>query len=952
MTISTISPLLASKGAIPPPDDSPDAGVAWHHGDPFAEQRAATRSVAVVDRSHRGVLAVPGDDRLTWLHALTSQHFTELAADTGTEALVLDAHGHVEHHMVVAHAQDTVWLDTEGERAAELLSYLDSMRFWSKVEPRDASAELAVLSVLGPDTERLLAELGLSAPRQPYAVLAAEGALLRRMPWPGRTAVDLLVPRAELAAWWLRLTGGGARPAGSLAFEALRVESLRARLGIDTDERTIPHEVNWIAPAVHPNKGCYRGQETVAKVLNVGRPPRRMVLLHLDGSANALPETGEPVRLGERVVGRVGSVVQHHELGPIALALLKRSAPVDVELLAGSDEHATQAAVDPRRRIASFALIYPAWGVMQAGEIKRANSLSGNMKAIVGAEVFAFVTVAIISALLVSRIGNEFLFASGSLFYGGSDEALEVPPFFGFFAALMSSSPILIWVAFVMFIALVRHVVPEHHARRHTRDDRDVVRPDLARGRRQGRPAHPHADRGDRDLLGRVSDRVDPLLVRRQLRRAHPRPADPEHHGLRGDDGGGDRVPLPQEGHVLVDAGRPIQGRRHPGHVDRRRRVPRLRRVRRRAGVARRRARAQRPRRPAVHLRLLRDLGGHLRELEDLPAPQGRARSGHGLPRAPVGVALVTRLFFCTDLHGSEICFRKFLHAGSAYDAGVVIMGGDCTGKMIIPVVGSNEDGWTVEWAGQTVRPAPEELETIERQIANNGLYPVRMSPDEVAALNGDEDRLRDVFERTMLDTLAGWMELARERMMESGRRVIVTPGNDDELTVDDVLQAAPFVEAAEGRVVRIDEEHEMISLGWSNPTPWDTPRECSEAELAGKIRTLAEQIEDMDRAIFNIHVPPHGTGLDSAPEIEDGNRVKRGGTIMASVGSTAVRDAILEYQPLLSLHGHIHESRGVQKLGRTLCINPGSAYSDWTLQGVLVDLKGAKVKRYVPTTG
>jgi Icc-related predicted phosphoesterase len=313
----------------------------------------------------------------------------------------------------------------------------------------------------------------------------------------------------------------------------------------------------------------------------------------------------------------------------------------------------------------------------------------------------------------------------------------------------------------------------------------------------------------------------------------------------------------------------------------------------------------------------------------------------------------VSRLFFCTDLHGSEICFRKFLHAGEVYGADVVIMGGDCTGKMIIPVVGSDADGWAVEWAGEVQRPSgDEELAEVERQIKNNGLYPVRMSSEELEALHAEPARLHELFERTMLDTLGGWMALAKERLEHSGLNVIVTPGNDDELSVDGVLEAADFVEAAEGRVVRVDDEHEMLSLGWSNPTPWDTPRECSEEELAAKIATLADQIDDMDRAIFNIHVPPHGTGLDSAPEIEAGNRVKRGGTIMASVGSTAVRDAILEYQPLLSLHGHIHESRGMQKLGRTVCINPGSAYSDWTLQGVVVDIDGKKVKRYTPTTG
>jgi folate-binding protein YgfZ len=338
------SPLLDVPGAVAAPeDDAPDAGVAWHYGDPYGEQRAAVRSVAVVDRSNRGVLAVPGADRLTWLHALLSQHVTELPEGAGTEALVLDAHGHVEHHVVLGHLDGTVWLDGEPGRTDALLDYLTKMVFWSKVEPRDATGELAVLTVLGPDAEALL---GVAVPD--YGLVSLEdGGFARRMPWPGRHAVDLLVPRDQLVARWRRLTDRGARPAGSWAFEALRVESLRPRLGVDTDDRTIPHEVNWIEPAVHLDKGCYRGQETVAKVANIGRPPRRMVLLHLDGSPEVLPVTGEPVRLGDRVVGRVGTVVRHHELGSVALALLKRSAPVDAELMAGEDDHAVQAAVDP-----------------------------------------------------------------------------------------------------------------------------------------------------------------------------------------------------------------------------------------------------------------------------------------------------------------------------------------------------------------------------------------------------------------------------------------------------------------------------------------------------------------------------------------------------------------------------------------------------------------------------
>jgi folate-binding protein YgfZ len=329
-------------GAVPPPDDSIDAGVAWHYGDPFAEQRSAARSVVVVDRSNRGIIAVPGADRLTWLHTLTSQHFEQLGENAATEALVLDAQGRLEHHMVVANAGGTVFLDVE--KVDGLLAYLKKMVFWSKVEPRDATAEFALLSVVGPDAVALLEKLDVPVPS---AVEPLGDGFVRRTTWPGQSSFDLLVPRAELASWWQRITDAGARPAGSFAFEALRVESLKPRLGVDTDERTIPHEVNLIDPAVHLNKGCYRGQETVAKVHNVGRPPRRMLLLHLDGSADGQPETGDPVTLDGRAVGRLGSVVLHHELGPIALALVKRSVPIESELVVGTPEREVQARIDP-----------------------------------------------------------------------------------------------------------------------------------------------------------------------------------------------------------------------------------------------------------------------------------------------------------------------------------------------------------------------------------------------------------------------------------------------------------------------------------------------------------------------------------------------------------------------------------------------------------------------------
>jgi tRNA-modifying protein YgfZ len=326
----------------------PDAAVPAHRGDPFAEQRAMARTAAVVDRGHRDVIAVPGDDRLSWLHLLLTQHVSELAADSGTEALILDLNGRVLNHMAVAHVDGTVFLDTEPGDGEGLLAYLDSMRFWSAVEPRAATDEFAVLSVVGPETPSVLAAAGLPVPDAPYgSAAAADGGFVRRMPWPGRDAADVVVPRAQKDAWWERLTGAGARPAGTIAFEALRAEALRPRLHTDTDDRTIPHEVGWIGSAVHLQKGCYRGQETVARVANLGRPPRRLVLLHLDAGDEELPLAGDPVQRDGRTVGRIGTVTQHHELGPVALALLKRSVPADAELVAGVEDRTTPAAIAP-----------------------------------------------------------------------------------------------------------------------------------------------------------------------------------------------------------------------------------------------------------------------------------------------------------------------------------------------------------------------------------------------------------------------------------------------------------------------------------------------------------------------------------------------------------------------------------------------------------------------------
>ncbi len=327
---------------MPPPEGSPDPGVAWHYGDPFAEQRAATRSVAVVDRSHRFVVAVPGDERLTWLHTISSQHVAALPDGASAENLSLDLNGRIEHHWVQTDLGGVTWIDTETQRGPDLLSFLQKMVFWAKAEPRDGN-ELAVLSLIGPDASSpaVLAALGVTALPDTYrAVALPGGGFVRRMPWPTADSFDLLVPRADLPRWWATLTGAGARPAGSWAFEALRVAARRPRIGADTDDRTIPHEAGWIGGpaehgAVHLDKGCYRGQETVARVHNLGKPPRHLVMLHLDGSADGRPETGDPVTADGRAVGRLGTVVDHFEWGPIALALVKRAVPADTALMAG-----------------------------------------------------------------------------------------------------------------------------------------------------------------------------------------------------------------------------------------------------------------------------------------------------------------------------------------------------------------------------------------------------------------------------------------------------------------------------------------------------------------------------------------------------------------------------------------------------------------------------------------
>lgn len=330
--------------AVPAPDTDPDAGAVWHYGDPLGEQRAAAEDAVVVDRSHRVVLTLTGKDRQSWLHSISTQHVSALPDGAVTENLSLDLQGRVEDHWLQTELGATTYLDTESWRGEPLLSYLRKMVFWSDVQVEPA--DLAVLTLLGPGVAKdsVLGALGLQTmPEELTAVALPGGGFVRRL--AAATELDLIVPRDQIDAWKARLGDAGVRPAGVWAYEAHRVAMRRPRLGLDTDERTIPHEVGWIGTAVHLDKGCYRGQETVARVHNLGRPPRMLVLLHLDGSAER-PATGDPLLAGGRTVGRLGTIVEHVDDGPIALALVKRGLPADTPLVTGGAVEVS-AAIDP-----------------------------------------------------------------------------------------------------------------------------------------------------------------------------------------------------------------------------------------------------------------------------------------------------------------------------------------------------------------------------------------------------------------------------------------------------------------------------------------------------------------------------------------------------------------------------------------------------------------------------
>jgi uncharacterized protein len=311
-------------------------------------------------------------------------------------------------------------------------------------------------------------------------------------------------------------------------------------------------------------------------------------------------------------------------------------------------------------------------------------------------------------------------------------------------------------------------------------------------------------------------------------------------------------------------------------------------------------------------------------------------------------------LYYASDVHGSDQCWRKFLGAGRFYDVNALIMGGDLTGKAVVPIKLDADGSFTAEFLGETRSGRGDEtLAELTEAVRYNGMYPWVASADEIARHRSDASARAELFERILLEELRRWVELADERMPPQGIAVYAMAGNDDPWSCDAILEGAEHLVACDLRVTEVG-GHEMISCSYANPTPWASPRELAEDALYERIKTLADQLERPESAIFNLHVPPKASGLDTAFEIDDQLRivVRNGKPHEIPVGSAAVRQLIEEYQPMLALHGHIHESRGAATIGKTLAINSGSEYASGRIHGVIVKLADASVLGHQFTIG
>ncbi|HHY80074.1 MAG TPA: metallophosphoesterase [Thermoanaerobacter sp.] len=305
------------------------------------------------------------------------------------------------------------------------------------------------------------------------------------------------------------------------------------------------------------------------------------------------------------------------------------------------------------------------------------------------------------------------------------------------------------------------------------------------------------------------------------------------------------------------------------------------------------------------------------------------------------------KIFFTTDIHGSERCFRKFINSAKFYDAQVLILGGDITGKVIIPILKNANKMYRAVISNRPREVAEDELNVLIEEIRFNGYYPYITTAEELAEIEADPKGKERLFRLAIKESLEKWFALAEERLKPLNIKVYISPGNDDDFIVDEVLKSSDFIINPEEKVVEIAPGVEMLTFGFANPTPWNSPRELSEEELEERLTVLADKMSYEGISIYNIHVPPFNTPIDQAPKLDSNLKpvVEAGQIVMTGVGSKAVRNLIMKYQPTLGLHGHVHESAGIVRLGKTVCINPGSEYNDGVLRGALITIDEKKKK-------
>ncbi|MDY6827547.1 MAG: metallophosphoesterase [Bacillota bacterium] len=312
----------------------------------------------------------------------------------------------------------------------------------------------------------------------------------------------------------------------------------------------------------------------------------------------------------------------------------------------------------------------------------------------------------------------------------------------------------------------------------------------------------------------------------------------------------------------------------------------------------------------------------------------------------------MSTIFFATDVHGSEICWKKFINAGKFYNADIIILGGDMTGKALVPFIKNDKGKYKVNFLEEEMLLDEEGKEAMEKNISDRGYYPINLTDDQFEELSQDKEKVEKLFVEEVLKVAERWVAYADEKLAGTGIKCFVCPGNDDMFEIDEVLATSKTITMAEGKILDLDGYYEMLSSGWSNPTPWDTHRECNEERLAEIIEAMASKITDFNRCVFNLHAPPYGSGLDEAPELDENLRPKYAGRSLIPVGSYAVRDVIMKYQPPLALVGHIHEGRGIKRLKKTFIVNPGSSYEQGTLLGAIIEMDKKGISKYVLTSG